>query len=339
MRTARDLRMVVKQQSAIGQFATDSKGHIFRHELAHQRYFQLGGTEVSAARKVNTKELYKAIGRTDLPDYVSKYALRNEGEFYAEMIARRLDGQKLQPVVEKFMNDIERRIGKGIGKSVVGKPIIPVTPVKTKGVKIIVSDIPKDNFIKSLGKQFKYADLSDKELNSLKELQRGLYKSEVGGYTSIQNFVRFGQTETLGTKRPIESLTKYVKDLDTAISKSVLDQDSILLRGITNYQSMLGLDDVAKLKPGYIFIDKGYCSTTIDTKIIKRFTVGSVDKDPAVLIIHAKKGLNAIPIDSLVEKIGEKEILLPRNLKFSVTKITNRIIEGKKVKYIDVEII
>jgi len=148
IRTAKELQAVVKQQSAIGQFATDSKGHIFRHELAHQRYFQLGGTEASAARKINVKELYKAIGRTDLPDYVSKYAMRNEGEFYAEMLAKRLDGVKLHPVVEKFMNDIERRISKGAGKSVVGKGLpakklpIKVKPVINEGLINEIKNLP-----------------------------------------------------------------------------------------------------------------------------------------------------------------------------------------------------
>lgn len=96
-----------------GQFSTASEGQIVRHEAAHLKYFHLGGTEKTAAQKLTTAmkdDLQNGIGIENLPKYVSKYARQSQGEFYSEMTAKLLNGEKLHPVCTKIMKDIEKSL-------------------------------------------------------------------------------------------------------------------------------------------------------------------------------------------------------------------------------------
>jgi len=107
-----------------GHFITDDPMHIVRHEMGHLKYFKIGGTDVTAERKISAK-LLKDIGESNIPRYVSKYGLKNEGEFYAEMMAWRLNGEKLHPLIEKYMKDIEKNLKRGIkSKSINGSKIL-----------------------------------------------------------------------------------------------------------------------------------------------------------------------------------------------------------------------
>ncbi|RLC68617.1 MAG: hypothetical protein DRH97_02555, partial [Chloroflexi bacterium] len=101
-------------QFAIGEFTTSSEGHVLRHEMGHLKYFELGGTEVSARKKLTRGMIndLKAIGPENLPRYVSIYAQKNQGEFYAEMIAKQMNGERLHPVCVKMMRDIEDNLKK-----------------------------------------------------------------------------------------------------------------------------------------------------------------------------------------------------------------------------------
>lgn len=94
-----------------GQFSTASEGQVVRHEAAHLKYFHIGGTEKTGAQKLTAvmkNDLQDGIGIENLPKYVSKYARRSQGEFYAEMTAKLLNGEKLHPVCTKIMKDIEK---------------------------------------------------------------------------------------------------------------------------------------------------------------------------------------------------------------------------------------
>lgn len=110
--TVEKMKKAAKAQFEFGHFTTDSVGHVINHEFGHLKYFHLGGTEASAGKKL-TKQMIgslKDIGPENLSRYVSKYALKNQGEFFAEMIAKELNGEMLHPVCRKIMSDIERGI-------------------------------------------------------------------------------------------------------------------------------------------------------------------------------------------------------------------------------------
>lgn len=121
-KTVDDMVDLVKEQHALdGWFGTASRGHVFRHEIGHQKYFALGGTEEMAGKKLSKKtivELRKGIGKADMPRFISKYGLTNEGEFYAECFAKMANGEALHPVVKKIFLRMEVNLKKGLAKKV-----------------------------------------------------------------------------------------------------------------------------------------------------------------------------------------------------------------------------
>jgi len=97
-------------QFRMGQFTTSSPGHVINHEMGHLKYFHMGGTEATANRKFSKNVLFKLkkdIGSENLRKYVSKYAMKSQGEFYAEMVAKELNGEALHPICKKYMKNIE----------------------------------------------------------------------------------------------------------------------------------------------------------------------------------------------------------------------------------------
>ena len=212
-------------------------------------------------------------------------------------------------------------------------------PVEKKAEeKIPAKSLP---FVDIKGKQTTWSSknmtldtLSSTERASLREYQRGLYNSEVGGYTSIQNYLRFNQTKTYGHQWTKAELNKYVGGIDDALKKSVLNKNVNLYRGVTEYQDYTGLKNLSDLKKGYRFTDKGYSSTTTSKSITKKFSTEVGNKNPAVFIIKTPAGTQAYPMD-LISASGEREMLLPRGLTFEVLQVKT----FKGVPQITVEIV
>lgn len=113
-----------------GHFTTASPMHIVRHEIGHLKYFKIGGTEKTAARKLSPK-LVKNIGPENVAKYISKYGLKNEGEFYAEMLAKRMAGEKLHPIAARYIKDIE----KGLKRNIKSKSVSSSKTLKMKIIK------------------------------------------------------------------------------------------------------------------------------------------------------------------------------------------------------------
>jgi len=208
-KTIDDLERLGKEQFRAGQFVTDSKGHIFRHELGHQRYFNLGGTEASSGRKLSKgalEELKKGIGKANLPKFVSKYSLSSEGEFYAEMTARLLAGKPLHPVARKVMTNIERRIKKDLAKSVGKKGRGAAAKVKglPSPIKALANDLDflldtSDVYGKSILK------FTQKELDNLVKdieglIKQGLFDKDV--LDDIEKFIYLKKKAVI--KKPIK---------------------------------------------------------------------------------------------------------------------------------------
>lgn len=123
-----------------------------------------------------------------------------------------------------------------------------------------------------------------------------------------------------------KTLKDEVKNIDSAIGKVELQQDTVLKRGIgSNAASFF-----ESLKEGDTYQDKGYSSTTVSDKALDAFRgeEGSFE-----LVINAKKGSNALPMQNLGDESlkrtykDEKEFLLPRNSKFKVLKKEGNRIE------------
>lgn len=119
-KTVSEIENTIAFNAKAGQFLTSSPGHIIRHELAHLKYFHKGGTEATAAMKLTKtqiNEISKAIGKGNLPKYMSKYGMKNQGEFYAEAVAAQMNGQRLHPVINKIVKDIEKSLKKNLVKT------------------------------------------------------------------------------------------------------------------------------------------------------------------------------------------------------------------------------
>lgn len=103
-----------------------------------------------------------------------------------------------------------------------------------------------------------------------------------------------------------QHVAQHVANIDAALSKAKLAQDTKLYRGMSAKVE----DYFAKLKPGSIVTDHGYGST-------------SAFKDNAFggkvnLVIHASKGMNVMAIPSGIP--SEKEFLLPRGYRMKVLR-------------------
>lgn len=126
------------------------------------------------------------------------------------------------------------------------------------------------------------------------------------GYSSINSGLRKGSVTG--------STATHVANLDSAMAKSPLPQDTLLYRGAGGGKS---IETWSKLQPGDHFQDSGFTSTSVRAS-------SSFASDYGVkLTISAPKGYPGLAMDSkLSHYASEKEVLLPRNTRFKVTKVS-----------------
>jgi len=181
--------------------------------------------------------------------------------------------------------------------------------------------------------KFNYADMTDEELKAMKEYQHGLYGSEVGGFSTLQEYLR-GKT----ISKPLreqgvteEKVRKYIESISSAITKSVIVEDSVVYRGIRNTAETFGITDMNQLKVGLQFTDKAFTSTSSAYSIASRFASKLNHwEDPRILNIVLDKGQSAFPMN-LIGVSKEREIVLPAGSRFEVTRISGRNIDLKVI--------
>jgi len=125
---------------------------------------------------------------------------------------------------------------------------------------------------------------------------------------------------------------KHAKQLDGLLNNSKLEHDTMVYRGIapSNPQAKIFAEQIksGQMKPGAILTDKGYASTTLDSKIAN----GKFAEDGGVVFkIKAPKGSNGLYLNSASDKFqgsrydgefrDEKEVVLPRNSQYKVGNI------------------
>lgn len=165
----------------------------------------------------------------------------------------------------------------------------------------------------------------------LTEYQAAVYGSEVGGYSTLQNFLRTGSPKNLGTEHNPETLRAFISGIDEGLSNSVLKQPVELYRGVRDARPIFG-PKLENLKVGQVFQDAGYLSTTTDKKIASSKFGEALNRGdkPLIFQIKAPPGLNAFDMDT-IEKIGEKEVLLPRNLPLEIKSIRGNVVTVEPV--------
>ncbi len=188
-------------------------------------------------------------------------------------------------------------------------------------------EIVRDNTFELTNKHtFNMADLTDIDKKSILEYQSGTYGSDIGGFSSIQHYLREGRAPKYIQAQGITSgnIKTVVDRLDKTIVKSVASKDMTVLRGVRNSSEVFQVVKSSDIRTGLKFTEKGFTSTTTSKSVAKKFTnkLNSWE-DPKLLHINIPKDSKAFPIDS-IEAIGEKEVVLPRGSEFIITKIQGK---------------
>ena len=131
----------------------------------------------------------------------------------------------------------------------------------------------------------------------------------------------------------VEKLKKDITSLDTVIAKAgVTEHSRTVYRVLTqdhtkHFTSAEEYADKCGFTEGKEVEFKNFSSTTIDPAFVTRYVGKDEEHSAVVLVISARKGapvaLTATaPDENQYTQDTEREILLPRNTKYKVTKIT-----------------
>jgi hypothetical protein len=181
------------------------------------------------------------------------------------------------------------------------------------------------------GSLVKGKKLSERAREGLTEYQSGLYNSKVGGYSTLQNYLRTGGTKKYGTDYDEETLKKIVEGIDEAFIGSRLAGGTKLYRGLNDARALFGAN-LENLQVGKVLNDPGFLSTTKSKKIAqekfsKKLNPG---ERPYILEIDIPSDMPGFDM-SQFKDIGEQEVLLPRNLPLEVTDIRGGTIKVRPV--------
>ncbi|MFA7257672.1 MAG: minor capsid protein, partial [Kiritimatiellales bacterium] len=183
--------------------------------------------------------------------------------------------------------------------------------------------------------QVQYVAPDKLERHAIREYQNGVYNSDVGGYFTIQRFLREGEIskwmQESGVTKP--RVAKLVEAIDTGIAKSKLASDATVYRGVHDANSIFKGKQLSEVRVGDTFVDKGFLSTTTDLKTVERFTNSTNYGDaPALFNFELKKGQSGFLMNVVDGDVLEKELLLPRNSEYRVTAIKGNKLTVELVK-------
>ncbi len=220
-------------------------------------------------------------------------------------------------------------------------------PTPEPNTKTNVSELPEGNFDDGPQENFDAVKFEIKE-DFTGEEEYAVYEYQGSLYEVINKFSRENPNYKAGDKPSpegggfyLDSTLNAVDNLDKAFDKSALGQDLTVYRGAyiseNNYQAALSL------KEGDLLNDFGYLSTSANPEIAKGFAKllpgydfpGEADEDgnwipdtsrtPVLYKINLKAGQSALRVrdhTGQTDFLNEEEVLLPRNSKLKVTKIS-----------------
>lgn len=236
--------------------------------------------------------------------------------------------------VPQTVREAKRRstwAGKGtrVAKAVPPSPVPAPLPAVPRTPKL-------DQTYRRGKREFRHADLTKTDKKAILEYQSGSYDSDVGGFTSIQGYLREGEVPAWLKKHGVTraKVGKYVDEIDAALKKSVAAEEMVAYRGIRDSATTFGIDDIRDLRPGLRFTDKGYTSTTMSRKVASDRFAQKLNRweDPRVLNITIPEGHPAMPMQMVSDIAGvEREIVLPRGLTFEIERISGKNIYLKIV--------
>lgn len=190
----------------------------------------------------------------------------------------------------------------------------------------------------------KYKDFSgqsDKKLTQ--EFSSGVPKPTQQQYNAVEYYRTDEGAKALNaslrTGKPLDATGKaHLKEMDSLVNNSTLNQDTTLYRGIMNGSAQMNQfkSDIAsgKIKVGTVMKDNGFASTTVDKNVaVNDFVNGPFRKGGATFKIEAPKGSHGMYMNAAVSNFtgqdykgkfkGEKEVVLPRGSQFRVKSINS----------------
>ena len=142
-----------------------------------------------------------------------------------------------------------------------------------------------------------------------------------GAYSLINAPLRKGE----GLAGVPADLREMVDQLDKGIAATRAPREMTLFRGVSGSRSTKQWGD---LKVGDSIVDPGFGSTSIEQHVGKSYSKGMGVRPGVEIRIQVPEGFPAAPVPS--ETFGaEREVLLPRDVKYTVTSIEQR--DGGKV--------
>lgn len=295
--------------------------HAAHNQLSHGRRFSGSGSKrklVSGRDPASVKELgskketdKKPKGKLD--DIFDKSPKQSEKIFTDHLMDRMTNGeitlQEGQQLRQKFLDSQ--------GPKVSSNPKVGNTPSAKKYTQTELNKGDAEKEWKSWDQ-----NLSINEKTALKAYSSEPFDKLSTNYIDMNNHLR-GKD-----KSPSKETRQAIKQVDTALTKGSLQQDTTVFRGFP--PSVLG-NDPSKLI-GKTITDKAYTSTSLSERVAGQF-------GNTVAEIRIPKGAKAGLMDATLTKADlkqfgrdpEHELLLPRNSKF---RILSSKTTGKKTKVI-----
>lgn len=154
-----------------------------------------------------------------------------------------------------------------------------------------------------------------------KEFHKGLSSKEVAivsAYTSHGDKVINGHLRGLdyehADSKESEQYRESIPELKRIVEKAVTPDEIVVYRGVKG-------DFLAKLKPGQVFSDRGFLSTSADPDIAHEFAEGG--KKSAFIQYEVPKGFEgAAPVATMSHFRHEREILIKPEVRWEAVSVT-----------------
>jgi len=175
----------------------------------------------------------------------------------------------------------------------------------------------------------------------------------MNAYGPVNTYLRTGKWQEdneAGLKQ--SDVQDYKRALDFVISRTETPRDMLLYRGVT------GVDKLYNLEPGDTYVDKGFASTTTETKQLWSFMSTALggrydsrkEQTGVVLQISVPKGSSVLSVNKYFKSVSdrygptegireENEHIFPRNTKFRVDSVGFVDVRGTQDKLIKVTVV
>ncbi len=168
----------------------------------------------------------------------------------------------------------------------------------------------------------KQSALSPEHLAALKEYQKALSGSDVGGYANLQSMLRTGKP-TYAHVWDEEQGREHLKHLNDALRARPLETPTTVHRGLLARKD----HPLLTAAPGMVYSDPGVTSASRDPKVAAKFaTKLNTGETPMRIEMQLPKGTHALHLKEHGLSDHEKETTIAPNTKFKV--LSRRVVGG-----------